>query len=256
MAITSATVLHDGAKLQIGAQTLRVERRRDAAEAGRTIVVRPGASLVVPALGPAGRGGQATQFGMKPRVRSGYALKRLDASEGSKRWVLKDLNRNTFLRLSDNDAQLFELLDGTHSLSDLIGIAEQRHGAAGAPRLARLLADLGERGYLAGVAGTDAMADEPSGFFRKLVKPREKTVGGSGPGSTALYRARRLDPVHEARAVRDRRADRRGARRVHLPDHRALRDAVRRLAADRARRARLPARALRWWSPCTRPRTG
>lgn len=189
VAITAATALHDGAKLQIGGQTLRVERRRDTAEAGRTIVVKPGASLVVPALGTAGVAAQATQFGMKPRVRSGYALKRLDASEGSKRWVLKDLNRNTFLRLSDNDAQLFELLDGSHSLSDLIGIAEQRHGSAGAPRLARLLADLGERGYLAGVAGIDAMAEEPQGFLRKLVKPREKTVKGLGPWFDRLYRA-------------------------------------------------------------------
>ena len=153
VAISRATALHDGASLQLGAQTLRVERRRDMAEAGRTIVVKPGASLVVPSIGPPGVPAQATSFGMKPRVRSGYALKRLDASEGNKRWVLKDLNRNTFLRLSDNDAHLFELLDGTHSLADLIGIAEQRFGSAGAPRLARLLADLGERGYLAGVAG-------------------------------------------------------------------------------------------------------
>ena len=148
-------------------------------------MVRPGASLVVPALGPPGVAAAATQFGMKPRVRSGYALKRLDASEGSKRWVLKDLNRNTFLRLSDNDAHLFELFDGTHSLSDLIGIAEQRFGAAGAPRLARLLADLGERGYLAGVAGARRDAeDQPQGFLRKLFKPREKTSGGSARGST------------------------------------------------------------------------
>ena len=256
MAITRATALHDGAKLQIGGQTLRVERRRDTAEAGRTIVVRPGASLVVPALGTAGVAAQATQFGMKPRVRSGYALKRLDASEGTKRWVLKDLNRNTFLRLSDNDAQIFELLDGTHSLSDLIGIAEQRHGPAGAPRLARLLADLGERGYLAGVASTDAMTDEPSSFFRKLVKPREKTIGWLGPWFDRLYRAGGWIALHEARPVLHRRADRRRARRVRLPDRRALRDAVRRLPADRPRRARLPDRALRWSSPCTRPRTG
>ena len=188
VAIASATQLHDGSKLQIGGQTLRVERRRDMAEAGRTIVVKPGASLVVPALGPPGVAAAATQFGMKPRVRSGYALKRLDASEGTKRWVLKDLNRNTFLRLSDNDAHLFELLDGTHSLSDLIGIAEQRFGAAGAPRLARLLADLGERGYLAGVAGSTAIEEEPQGFMRKLVKPREKTIGGLGAWFDAVYR--------------------------------------------------------------------
>jgi len=188
VAISAATALQDGSQLQIGGQTLRVERRRDTAEAGRTIVVRPGASVVVPALGPPGVAAAATQFGMKPRVRSGYALKRLDASEGSKRWVLKDLNRNTFLRLSDNDAHLFELFDGTHSLSDLIGTAEQRFGAAGAPRLARLLADLGERGYLAGVAGTDAAAEEPQGFWRKLFKPREKTFRGLGPWFDRLYR--------------------------------------------------------------------
>jgi putative peptide zinc metalloprotease protein len=188
VAISAATALQDGSQLQIGAQTLRVERRRDTAEAGRTIVVRPGASLVVPALGPPGVAAAATQFGMKPRVRSGYALKRLDASEGSKRWVLKDLNRNTFLRLSDNDAHLFELFDGSHSLSDLIGTAEQRFGTAGAPRLARLLADLGERGYLAGVAGANAATDEPQGFLRKLFKPREKTVQGLGGWFDRLYR--------------------------------------------------------------------
>ena len=188
VAISSATALQDGSRVQIGGQTLRIERRRDVAEAGRTIVVRPGASLVVPALGPPGVAAAATQFGMKPRVRSGYALKRLDASEGSKRWVLKDLNRNTFLRLSDNDAMLFELFDGTHSLSDLIGIAEQRFGAAGAPRLARLLADLGERGYLAGVAGASATAEEPQGFLRRLFKPREKVVSGLGDWFDRLYR--------------------------------------------------------------------
>jgi len=188
VAISSATALHDGAKLQLGGQQLRVERRRDTAEAGRTIVVRPGASLVVPAMGPPGVAAAATSFGMRPRVRSGYALKRLDASEGSKRWILKDLTRNTFLRLSDNDAQLFELLDGSHSLADLIGESERRFGAAGAPRLARLLADLGERGYLAGVAGAAAEEEAPKGFWRRLFQPREKTIAGVGDWFDALYR--------------------------------------------------------------------
>ena len=52
----------------------------------------------------AGVAAQATQFGMHPRMRSGYALKRLDADEGARRWVLRDLSRDGFLRLSDNDA--------------------------------------------------------------------------------------------------------------------------------------------------------
>jgi putative peptide zinc metalloprotease protein len=77
--VTGPMPLHDGAKIRIGDSELAVERRRDSAEAGRTIVVRAGASLVVPAAGPADVAGAGTQFGMRPRVRSGYALKRLEA---------------------------------------------------------------------------------------------------------------------------------------------------------------------------------
>jgi FHA domain len=180
--------LRDGARIRIGDQEIGVERRRDSAEAGRTIVVRPGASLVVGAVGTADVTAQATRFGSRPRVRSGYALKRLDAAEGPRRWVLRDLSRDGYLRLSDNDAQLFELLDGTRSLVDLIGEAEQRFGTAGPARLARLLADLGERGFLAGVAGAQARADAPTGFWRRLITPREKVLGGLGARFDALYR--------------------------------------------------------------------
>ncbi len=183
--------LRDGMRIRIGDQELTVERRREGAEAGRTIVVRPGASLVVGAVGAVGAGAgvtaQATRFGMRPRMRSGYALKRLDADEGARRWVLRDLSRDGYLRLSDNDAQLLELLDGERTLVDLIGEAERRFGATGSARLARLLADLGERGFIAGVAGTEAATAEP-GLLRRLVTPREKLFGGVGGFFDALYR--------------------------------------------------------------------
>ncbi|MDX6410201.1 MAG: putative peptide zinc metalloprotease protein, partial [Gaiellaceae bacterium] len=87
--VTGPSPLRDGAKIRLGDAELRVERRRDEAEAGRTIVVRAGASLLVPSVGPSHASG--THFGMRPRVRSGYALKKLDASEGRRRWVLRDL---------------------------------------------------------------------------------------------------------------------------------------------------------------------
>jgi hypothetical protein len=186
--VTGPMPLHDGAKIRLGSQELAVERRREAAEAGRTIVVRPGASLVVPAAGPANVAEQATQFGMKPRIRSGYALKRLDASEGSKRWVLKDLRSDRFLRLSDNDAKIFEMLDGRNSLVDLIGKAEQRFGPTGAARLARLLGDLGDRGFLAGVAGTQTALETPPSRLKRLFKPREKAFTGVGEFFEKLYR--------------------------------------------------------------------
>ncbi|HET6550670.1 MAG TPA: FHA domain-containing protein, partial [Solirubrobacter sp.] len=173
--VTGPSPLHDGARIRLGDAELRVERRREEAEAGRTIVVRAGASLFVPAVGTPDVAPSATQFGFRPQVRSGYALKRLEASEGRQRWVLRDLESNTFLRLSDNDAMLFDVLDGTHSLVELVALSEQQFGPAGPARLARLLSDLGERGMLHGVASGRATAGEaPKSRLQRLFTPREK----------------------------------------------------------------------------------
>ncbi len=174
--VRGPVLLHDGARIRLGDAELVVERRRDAAEAGRTIVVPATATL--PAAIPA-----------QPRVRSGYALKRLEAAEGDRRWVLRDLEADTFLRLSDDDARLFELIDGSRSLTELIGAAEQQFGASGPARLARLLADLGERGFLAGVesAAAGTVAAPPS-RSQRLLRPRVKTFAGVGAWFDALYR--------------------------------------------------------------------
>src|SRR4051794_860950 len=84
--------------------------------------------------------------GDRPSVESGYALKRLRRDAGAKRWSLGEAAP---LRLSENDAELFELLNGEHSLLDLVGEAERRFGPNGAARLERLIAALQDRGYLA-----------------------------------------------------------------------------------------------------------
>jgi putative peptide zinc metalloprotease protein len=177
--VTGPVPLRDGVKIRLGDSELAVERRRNNAEAGRTLVVRAGPSAVA-----------APVTGTRPRIRTGYALKRLDASEGARRWILKDLESGTFLRLSDNDAQLFEQLDGTHSLQDLIADAEARFGSTGPARLARLLADLGERGFLEGVQSASAgMVDEPQPFFRRLLRPRVKSFSWVGRAVERVYRS-------------------------------------------------------------------
>src|SRR5258708_2066384 len=84
--IAAPVVLHDGSRVAVGDAELVVRRRRSEAEAGRTIFVPPGASIVV----GRGRVEPGTRFGPRPRLRSGYALKRLASGEGSRRWVLKD----------------------------------------------------------------------------------------------------------------------------------------------------------------------
>ena len=145
---------------------------------------------MVSAVGAAGGTSAATtQFGMRPRVRSGYALKRLEESEGSKRFVLRDLNTGKFLRLSDRDAEIFKLLDGQHSLVDIISHAEQAFGGVGAVRVARLLSDLGERGFLAGVASGDAQAERAAGLppapDRRRARRPGRASGRSSRSSTS-----------------------------------------------------------------------
>jgi pSer/pThr/pTyr-binding forkhead associated (FHA) protein/Zn-dependent protease len=172
--------LRDGSRIRVGDQELVVERRRGEEEAGRTVVVPLGASLVTPAV--------SGDVGAHPRMRSGYALKRLEASEGERRWVLRDLESDRFLRMDDADAELLQLLDGRHSVPELVSEVERREGEAGPARLARLLAELAERGLLSGVTG--AMAADPTqeGRLRRLAAPREITWSGAGRLFEQLYR--------------------------------------------------------------------
>jgi Zn-dependent protease len=167
--------LHDGSRIRVGNQELVVERRRNQSEAGRTIVVPEAPEATA-------------RFGANPRVRSGYALKRLEASEGAQRWVLRDMRADRFLMMSDSDAKLFQLLDGRRSLAELLQEAERADGAAGPARLVRLLGELADRGLLSGVAGQVSSDRAETGLWRRLAAPREKTWAGAGALFERLYR--------------------------------------------------------------------
>ncbi len=168
--VTGRARLRDGARLRLGDTELLVERARETADAARTIVVPSGV---------------ASSKGV--RVRPGYALKRLEAAEGPRRWVLRDLEGDTFLRFGDDDARLLEQLDGTRSPAELIAEAERRLGPSGPVRLARLLADLGDRGLLEGV-GAPALAEATQPWYRRALAPRERLVPGAGDLVERIYR--------------------------------------------------------------------
>jgi putative peptide zinc metalloprotease protein len=186
--VGARTRLRDGARVHVGNVEFRVERRRDESEAGRTIIVRPGASLLVSAVGASEVDANATAYGFRPKVRSGWALKRLEEGEGAHRWVLKDLRGDgAFVRMGDEEAAVFRQLDGQHALPELITDAEVRFGPGGATRLARLLADLGERGLLEGVEG--AAAGDGAGGLAQALKPREYEIKGLGRLFERIYLA-------------------------------------------------------------------
>jgi putative peptide zinc metalloprotease protein len=152
--VRAPTTLRDGAVVRVGDEVLVLERGRAENESRRTFVVGLDASALRPAVGATSRG---------PRLRSGYAVKRLEASEGDQRWVLRELRGDRFLRLSA-EGELLELLDGRRSVTELMAEAERRLGAAGPARLAGMLAELADRGLLAGTEGEApaALPDAPA----------------------------------------------------------------------------------------------
>jgi putative peptide zinc metalloprotease protein len=89
--------------------------------------------------------------------------------------------------MTDADAALVLLIDGRRSLPDLVRDAEAAAGAEGAVRLAGVLADLSDRGLLAGVDAAAAEAPRPTGW-RRLAVPRHWTWGGAGVLFEKLYR--------------------------------------------------------------------
>jgi len=106
-------------------------------------------------------------------------MKRLEAGEGTQRWVLKDLVGGSFVRLRDGDGNLLELLDGRHSIADLVREAERQLGAEGPARLALLLADLGARGLLAGEAASGS-SEPRAGVLARAARARSRAWAGAG----------------------------------------------------------------------------
>jgi putative peptide zinc metalloprotease protein len=178
--------LRDGSRIQLGDVEVRVEAWRDDAESGRTVIVPAGATLVVPQAGRSEVEPVAIDAAARPRVRSGWALKRLEAEEGDRRFVLSDLRHGTFVRMTADDAALFELLDGQRSLHELIAEAQTRFGPSGAARLASLLTDLGRRGLLEGVEGAET--SEQRSLLARVFRPHTFVVPGLGRLFERLYR--------------------------------------------------------------------
>lgn len=201
-----STPLRDGARIRLGNRELVAVRSsgngrgsadgsREATAAGAgTIVVPVGASLLVPAVGGASlTDGTDEHAGRRPRLRSGHRVKRVDAHGGAgtahagARWIVEDLRSGDVLWLDDVDGALLLLLDGERDLPTLVSLSIAEAGPEGPARLARLLADLGERGLLSGVP-PGRRKPEATGW-RRLVQPRELATTRLAGVFDRLYRA-------------------------------------------------------------------
>ena len=179
--------LEPGAELRLGNVLLRVER---AAPAALRPVSDPGpnATIIVPigATPDELRAASPADGSIRPRLRSGWALKRVADDPEDVRYVLRDLRSKAFLRLDEPDAQLLSLLDGRRTIGELLSEASVLLGAPGPARLARLIADCGDRGLLDGIAAAPTERSEP-GALRRAFEPREKTFDGAGDWFESAY---------------------------------------------------------------------
>ena len=189
--VTEPRRLQIGDQLTLGNVAIRVESatpvpppsRNVPSEAGETIVVPLDATLMGLRSGQAPTGDGA----LRPRLRSGWALKRLGAEEGDERWILRDLRSGSFLRMAADEAALLEMLDGKRTIPELLGESERVVGPGGQGRLAGLLADLADRGLISGVAAPPAAAAE-KGKLAEALAPRERSWQGAPDYFPAAYR--------------------------------------------------------------------
>ena len=167
--------LAPGTEIRLGNVVLRVERATPAAATNATVVVPIGAAHEAPADGS-----------LRPRLRSGWALKRVADDPQHARYVLRDLRTKTFLRIDEQDAQLLSLLDGRRTIRELLGEATALLGEAGPGRLARLIAECGDRGLLDGIAASPEPHREP-GLLQRVLTPRERTFESIGDWFVDAY---------------------------------------------------------------------
>jgi putative peptide zinc metalloprotease protein len=176
-----------GVVIQLGNVTLRVESAL--ARAGGPAVPGtpaaadptggPNATIVVPVnatqLGLRAPAAMSGDGSLRPRLRSGWALKQIEG-DAEERWILRDLRSDSFRTIDSEDAALLQMLDGRLTVTELLTQSTAVLGPSGPGRLARLIAGLGERGLLDGIAPTPVAEPEP-GLLARAFKAREKTFG-------------------------------------------------------------------------------
>jgi putative peptide zinc metalloprotease protein len=186
--LTGPVALTNGMHIELGDCRLEVAERVDRTAAGMTMSVPAGMSVIVeqPSVRRARLRGQQNR---KPKLRSGWSLKRLQESEavGGARFVLKDHRSAVMVRLATEEAEMAQLLDGDHDLVSLLGEASARWGGDGPARLARLLAELADKGMLSGVDADDALASSWP-WLARLIRPRERELPGVPQAMAAVYR--------------------------------------------------------------------
>jgi len=134
----------------------------------------------------------------RPQVRTDVVVRRLE-SEGHRFYVLKNPQAGTYLRLNEREFHLWRLMDGSHSVKDLMAVYFQRYRALAFGLITGLVQALREGRFLVQPpvnvhhqAKIAFEARSPTRWSDRLVKgffQREFMIQGLEGPLTLLYRA-------------------------------------------------------------------
>jgi putative peptide zinc metalloprotease protein len=110
---------------------------------------------------------------LRPRLAGDTEVATLPLEEGPCRTVLRRPEPpQACVRVTDELAAITLALDGSRHIDAITDDARARFGPDGAALLVRLLAELGERGFLDGIPANDLRWQRPLGLFARLGRPR------------------------------------------------------------------------------------
>lgn len=119
--------------------------------------------------------GQVVTENYRPQACEGWALKQLLDKDGSDYFVLKGLDLQGYIRLTERDVFIWKLMDGQHTLRDILVAYYQAYHAIGTERLIDLLEELNEKGFL---KNTQLIRQsQPHGVFERSLEIARRVLG-------------------------------------------------------------------------------
>jgi putative peptide zinc metalloprotease protein len=200
--LSSPMPVKAGDTLRIGNTTLRFEDSPAVDLAQPGVPLSPDETIISPAFPPSTEtdetdiyeamadtmwGGEIRLGNFRPLARPGWALKHLKGDHDLDYYVLKGLDEPGYIRLSERDVFFWELMDGRHSLRDLLVAYFQRYQAIGTERLLDLLDELTKKGFLQNTE--PVRPPEPLGWTGKSLAVANRLMGAFFQKQIALQGA-------------------------------------------------------------------
>lgn len=134
-----AVVLADATTLYVGDVELHFEQPRSAVIGSKTLVRGTEHTLLGSSSEPEEAPAATEPLSVRPRRRSGWALKQVPDDRGREVWVLRNTRTGKYLELDGRDVFIWNSIDGENTVRDLLFAYAERYGELALPRIEKAL---------------------------------------------------------------------------------------------------------------------